>query len=76
MHLVGFITRVYHDARSAERQTPQFIAQVLGAIPPIQYASKTCRWITLLLFIFAVEKEICFKDLLKPSLAFLARDLR
>ena len=31
MHLVGFIIRIYRDARSPERQTPQFIAQVENA---------------------------------------------
>jgi len=26
MHLVGFIIRIYHDARSPERQNPDIIA--------------------------------------------------
>jgi len=65
VHLVGFITRIYHNAQSAERQTPQFIAQVLGAIPPLQYASKTCRWIVLLLFIFTIYSQRKRKSVLK-----------
>ena len=28
MHLVGFILRIYPDARSPERQTPQYICNI------------------------------------------------
>jgi len=39
MHLVGFMIRIYHDARSPERQTCQ-------KLPPINKAALCCLGLT------------------------------
>ena len=61
--------------------TPQFIAQVENAwsdtATPIFFKDMQMDNFTALCNhnLFAAEKEICFRDLIKPSLAFLIRDL-
>jgi hypothetical protein len=61
--------------------TPQFIAQIENAW---SHTATTIRFedVQMINFtalynhnLFAAEKEICFRDLIKPSLAFLTRDL-
>jgi hypothetical protein len=48
VHLVGFIIRIYHNARSPERQTPK-MTKVMKLIPLVDLpgTAGSSRWVGL-----------------------------